>query len=467
MEAHARASTLATTIADLVIRNGRFVYADGTIVAGDIHCVDGSIASVTASGAHSAAAGSQEIDAEGRHVLPGAIDPHVQFPPVGDFDHYATETGSAALGGVTTVLKMHRDLAGYDAAWFREELDGAERRSHIDFAFHLSLMDDDQIARAAEYAVEFDTMSFKLFIAYKGDEGRERGIGAVDDGQLLEAFEAIAQLGATALVHCENHDIATRRKQRVVSAGRDDLSAFHDSRPPIAEAEAVQRAALLARHAGCSLYVVHVSAKESLEYLINAKASGQEVFVETTPHYLVATCETSAGNLAKVAPPIRTLEHTEALWQGLAEGRIDTIGSDHVATSRASKQGTVWEAELGLPGVATILPLLLSEGVNQGRISLGQLVAATSTNSARIFGLGRKGALIPGNDADLVVVDLDLERDVSAEILGSAADQTIYEGQRLRGWPVLTVCRGEVVARDGELVGPEGHGRFIRRPIAA
>lgn len=454
-------------MADLVIRNGRFVYADGRVVEGDLHAVGGTVAAVTARGAHPASVGSEEVDAEGRYVLPGAIDPHVQFPPVGDFDHYATETRSAALGGVTTVLKMHRDLGGYDAAWFREELAGAERRAHIDFAFHLALMDDDQIARTAEYAAEFETSSFKLFIAYKGEEGRERNIGSVDDGQLLEAFEAVARIGAVALAHCENHDLATRCKQRVVAAGRDDLCAFNDSRPPLAEAEAVQRAALLARYAGCPLYVVHVSAKESIEYLAVAKASGQEVFIETMPHYLAVTCETPAGNLGKVNPPIRTREHTEALWRAFANGHVDTIGSDHVATSRASKQGTIWEAELGLPGVGTILPVLLSEGVNSGRISLGQLVAATSTNPARIFGLTRKGALVPGNDADLVIVDLELEREVRAEILGSAADQTIYEGQRLRGWPVLTVCRGVQVARDGELAGPEGHGRFIRRPLAA
>lgn len=450
-----------------MIRNGRLVYADEVIVEGDIHCADGRIAAVTALGVHPTPSGCQEIDAAGRHVLPGAIDPHVQFPPVGDFDHYATETRSAALGGVTTVLKMHRDLGGYDAAWFREEIAGAERRAHIDFAFHLTLMDDDQIARTAEYAAEFDTSSFKLFIAYKGDEGLERGIGAVDDGQLLEAFEAIAALGAIALVHCESHDLATRFKQRVVAAGGDDLCAFNDSRPPIAEAEAVQRAALLARHAGCPLYVVHVSAAESVEHLVAARAAGQELYIETMPHYLAATCDTPAGNLGKVNPPIRTLEHTEALWRALADGSVDTIGSDHVATSRASKEGTIWDAVLGLPGVATILPILLSEGVNTGRISLGRLVAATSTNPARIFGLERKGALVPGNDADLVIVDLDLERDVSADVLGSAADQTIYEGQRLRGWPVLTVCRGQIVARDGELVGPEGHGRFIRRPLGA
>ena len=140
------------------------------------------------------------------------------------------------------------------------------------------------------------------------------------------------------------------------------------------------------------------------------------------------------------------------------------MGSDHVAARRERKQGSVWHAQLGFPGIATILPALLSEGVNTGRVPLARIAEVTAARPAQIFGLERKGLLSPGKDADFVVLDLDLERVVDAEALGSASDFSIYEGRTLRGWPVVTVCRGTVVMRDGEIVGPEGHGRYLRRP---
>jgi dihydropyrimidinase len=447
-----------------VLRNGRLVYADGTLVEGGLVCEGGAITQVF-TGDGPAEPGWEEIDAEGRFVLPGVIDPHVQLYPVEDWGHYATETGSAALGGVTTIVKMHRDLQGYDTGDFWAEVSGAESRAYVDFCFHLALMSDAQISSIPDYARDLELTSFKLFTAYKGDEGYRIGIQGVDDGQLYEAFTAIAEAGGIALVHCENQDLANRAYARVLAGGRDDLRAFAESRPRLVEAEAVRRAVFLADAAGCRLYVVHVSARESLEALAMARRAGVRVSVETKPHYLTETCDSPAGLLAKVIPPVREADDRDALWAALGEGLIDTVGSDHVAASRARKRGSVWEAQLGFPGIATILPVLLSEGVNAGRLSLARVAAVTSANPARILGLPGKGALLPGMDADLVVVDLELERTVDATMLGSAGDFSIYEGRSLRGWPVLTVCRGSVVMRDGELVGREGHGRYLRRGV--
>ena len=448
-----------------MLRNARLVYADGTILDGGLVAAGGVITEVFAGEGPATPPGCEEIDPEGRYVLPGAIDPHVQLYPAEGFAHYATETRSAAAGGVTTIVKMHRDLEGYDAPTFWEEVAGAESRAHVDFSFHLAVMSDAQIAAIPDYARELELTSFKLFTAYKGEEGYRIGIQGVDDGQLLDAFHAVAGLGGVALVHCENQELANRALERVRASGRDDLRAFAESRPWVVEAEAVRRAAYLAGLAGCPLYVVHVTSKESLGFLVEAKRDGQRLFIETEPHYLTETCDSPLGNLAKVIPPPREAEDREALWEALAAGQIDTIGSDHVAASRERKRGSIWEAQLSFPGIATILPLLLSEGVNRGRLSLARVAAVTSTNPARIFGLPSKGELRPGKDADFVVVDLELEREVSAEILQSASDFSLWEGRMLRGWPVVTVCRGAVVMRDGEVVGREGHGRYLRRGV--
>jgi dihydropyrimidinase len=450
-------------VSSLVLRDARLVYADGRLVHGGLVARDGVIREVFTGAPASDVTGAEVIDAGGRHVLPGVIDPHVQLYPQPDWAHYATETGSAALGGVTTIVKMHRDLDGYPEGEFQAEIDGAESRAHVDFAFHLAVMTDAQIAAIRDYAEVFGLTSFKLFTAYKGEEGMRIGIQGVDDGQLLDAFEAIAEVGGLALVHCENQDLAARMLARVLAEGRDDLRAFADSRPWIVEAEAIARAATLADAAGCPLYVVHVTSRQGLAELVRRRAAGQRVFIETEPHYLTETADSPAGNLAKVLPPIRELADAEALWQAAARGVVDTIGSDHVAATRARKEGSIWDAQLAFPGIATILPVLLSEGVHRRGLPLPRLVALTSTNPARILGLPGKGALLPGMDADFVVVDLELERVVDAAMLGSASDFSIWEGSTLRGWPTLTVCRGVVVMRDGVVTGPEGHGRYLRR----
>jgi dihydropyrimidinase len=451
---------------DLLLHGARLVYADGAVVAGGLVARDGVITGIFAGEPPAAGPATTVIDAEGRYVLPGVIDPHVQLYPSPDYAHYATETRSAALGGVTTIIKMHRDLDGYAEDAFAAEVRGAESRAHIDFCFHLALMTADQIAGTAGFARSFGITSFKLFTAYKGEEGLKIGVQGVDDGLLLDAFTQIAAAGGVALVHCENQEIAARALARVKATGADDLRAFEASRPVLAEAEAVGRVALLAAAAGCTLYIVHVTCQAALEAALARRRAGQRLYVETEPHYLTESYDTPAGLLAKVMPPIRSAEDNEALWAAVIDGEVDSIGSDHVAASRARKAGPVWDAQLGFAGMATILPVLLSEAVNGRGVPLSTVVSMTSTGPARIFGLADKGELLPGKDADFVVVDLDLERVVDAADLGSTSDFSVYEGRELRGWPVLTVSRGEVVMRDGEVVGPEGHGRYLTRTPA-
>jgi hypothetical protein len=200
MERDGRKIRIALTGSVLVLRNGRLVYADGTMVDGGLVCEGGTITEVLSGAGQAIEPGREEIDLEGRFVLPGAIDPHIQLHPVEDWGHYATETGSAALGGITTIAKMHRDLEGYDAGDFWAEVAGAESRAYVDFCFHRALMSDAQIAAIPHYARDFELTSFKLFMAYKGAEGYQIGIQGVEDGQLYDAFEAIAGVGGIALV---------------------------------------------------------------------------------------------------------------------------------------------------------------------------------------------------------------------------------------------------------------------------
>ena len=209
-------------------------------------------------------------------MISGVIDPHVQLYPAPEFAHYATETRSAALGGVTTILKMHRDLEGYDRVAFWDEIEGAEGRAHIDFGFHLAVMSDDQIAAIPDYAHELELTSFKLFTAYRGEEGYRLAIQGVDDAQLYAAFRATASVGGVVLVHCENQELANQALAEVRASGRDGLEAYADSRPPIVEAEAVRRTAFLAGEAGCPLYVVHVTSRQGLAGLVEALARGYQ-----------------------------------------------------------------------------------------------------------------------------------------------------------------------------------------------
>ena len=357
-------------MSELELRNARLVYADGTILDGGLRARQGQIVEVFAGEGALPRPESEQLDAGGRYVLPGAIDPHVQLYPAPEWGHYATETRSAAIGGVTTILKMHRELEGYDVSEVRAEIEAAESRAHVDFAFHLMLMSGEQIAQIPRFARELELTSFKALMAYKGEEGYRLGIQGIDDAQLLEAFRLTASVGGVMLVHCENQELADQALERVREAGADGLAAFADSRPPPVEAEAIGRATYLAGVASCPLYVVHVTSREGVESLIAARRGGAGVFIETEAHYLTHTSDSPAANLVKVLPPIRSSEHRDALWRAAEDGELDTVGSDHVATMRAEKDGSIWDARLGFPGIATIVPALLSEGVNRGRISI-------------------------------------------------------------------------------------------------
>lgn len=452
---------------DLLVRNGRVVDPLAGVQEATVAVRDGRVAALLAPGVP--ARGREEIDAGGRPVLPGAIEPHTHLGYKRPFAaEVRTETASAAVGGITTVMTFHRHYQSaeprpYDD--FPELVDTVAREAHVDVAFHFGILTEAQLRELERY-IEWGVSSFKFYMAYRGTDGRGVGmINECDDGLMLEGFRTLARHPhAVACVHCENTEVIGRYVRRVRASGRADLAAWNAARPAFAEAENVRRAAYFAELAGCTLYYVHIGARESLQEALAHRARYPRLLVETCSHYLTHTEDSKVGPLGKVNPPLRAEADVAAMWEALRVGAIDTVGTDHCATTRADKQGDIWQAMPGFPGMATSLPVLLSEGVAKHGLSLSDVARLASYNVARAFNLyPRKGRIEVGADADLIVVDPDRERTVQAADLASASDFSLYDGWTLKGWPVLTLVRGQVVARDHAVVGKPGTGRFVAR----
>lgn len=287
------------------------------------------------------------------------------------------------------------------------------------------------------------------------------------DGILYDAMLILKEYkGALPCIHAENIELIWSIRKRLINQGRSDPTAWSDSRPDFTESEYVRRALFLSELTGCPIYIVHLSSKKGLEELKASRPHYSRVFVETCPQYLTHTKELMIDNLLKVNPPIRSKEDIDALWDGIKDGYIQTLGSDHITSKTESKKGSIWDASLGFAGTATLLPVLLSEGVHKRKISLEKVAEITSYNVAKIFNLyPKKGSIKIGSDADLTIIDLEKEKIVKHAMLNSSSDFSIYENWHLKGWPILTMVRGNVVMRDGEVIGKRGFGKFIKRNL--
>jgi dihydroorotase-like cyclic amidohydrolase len=408
------------------------------------------------------------IDAAGRFILPGAIDPHVHLEYMASFEELCSQdTRAAAIGGVT-MMKVYIQIG--DSERFEYLRDKGNELSLVDFTFSPTIRSADAATIIDDAVREWGISSFKFFMAYRAKEGASLVPGSppnnLNDGLMYEIFEQLAGYrsdghAVVACVHAENFEVTDWFMEKQMEGAEDSLRAWHEASPGFAEAENAMRASYFAELVGCPAYIVHLGAKESVEAIRRAKRTHPRVYAETCPHYLARTCDDPIGNFGKISPPIRTKEDQEVVWEALADGTFDTVGSDNTGTKKEKKQGTVWEAARGIPGVGTLLPVVLSEGVNKGRISLERAVEVTSYNAARIFDMyPKKGTIQIGSDADLVVVDLDLEQEATPELLQHYSDYNIYEGLKLKGWPVLTMVRGNIVARDFQVVSPQRSGRF-------
>ncbi|MGD8520035.1 MAG: amidohydrolase family protein [Desulfobacterales bacterium] len=453
-------------VLDLIIENGVLVIPKIGLVNGCLGIEAGKIAGIY--GSADGLAAREKIDARGLYVLPGLIEPHVHYGYRGNLKgHFQTETASAALGGITTVIPFYRDIENPTGLYENiPDLKAmAEAHTHIDFSLHLLLITRRQLMNVDRYFYDYGIPSFKFYMAYKGEDAKSIGLtgNETDDGFLFEAFSQLAGIsGAVACVHAENIEIILTRIKKYKEQGKDGLRIWSECRPNFSEWESVLRAITLAGEAGCPLYVAHLTTQEALKAVKALRWKHKNLYIETCPQYLTLDKDTPLGNLAKVNPPLRSLEDIDALWQGIADGVIDAMGSDHCPFRKEDKEGRIWDAKTGFPGSATMLPVLLNEGVHKRGMSLQRVVEITSYNPARIFHLfPHKGTIQVGSDADLCILDLSLSREVRHQDLLSYSDFSLYEGWSLKGWPVMTLVRGQVVMQEGQITGSPGHGRFV------
>jgi dihydroorotase len=444
---------------DLIVRNGTVVTSQSTREA-DIAIRDGRFVEIAQPGQLDATA-AEEYDATGVHVLPGVIDGHVHFrdPGLEYKEDWGTGSRAAVMGGVTTVFDMPNTLPTTGTpsnARLKQQI--AESRSYCDFGLIGLLVQEnvDQIVPMAEAGL---VIGFKCFLGMT--------IGSIpmpDDGMLLDGLEEVRKTGLRIGFHAENNDILQHRIKKLQAAGRTDPLAHVESRPVIAEVESIQRMGLYAHHVGTKVHIFHLSSRDGLATIDEWRAKGVDYTCETGPHYCFLTSDDMAtlGPVLRMNPPVREPGHGDALFQGLLDGRVNSIATDHSPHTHEEKLNPdIWKAVSGFAGVETSVRLFLTYGVNAGRMTLQQFVRASSEGPARIWDIyPRKGAVEVGSDADLTIVDLDKQEVVEEARLHGKNNLNPFEGHKTRGSPVATVIRGTIVMRDGELTAPP-RGRLV------
>ena len=445
--------------ADITIRNARVVDHSGEFFGG-VSVKDGKILAVCTNEALPAAV--RTIDAEKRVLMPGVVDTHCHLGVAYPFDaDMRTETAQAASGGLTTIFLYIRNKQPSYLAFYDERRAAGEKNACIDFGFHFGIQREEHIHEIPKIAEHTGVQSFKLYFGYEPDN--PIGIVPATDGWVYATMRQVVKLpNGVVSVHCENTAIARWIKQEIMATRRQDLGAYTESRPTFCEEETIKRMIFLAKQTGCPLQLVHTSVAAGPELAAAARVEGLDITVETCPHYLTRTAyDKDLDMTAKISPPLRDEEQKEGLWRGLLAGKVNSIGSDHVPFL-PKKGEDLWSEFPGVVSFPWELPLLITHGVLQRKMTLKQLVAVNSRGPAKRFGYyPNKGSLEPGTDADLVLVDLDEERSVTHDGHGTC----IYEGMSLRGWPVITIANGCVVFENGHVCEDAfGRGRCITRP---
>jgi allantoinase len=412
------------------------------------------------------------IDASGRHVLPGLVDPHVHLfdPGWPDWEDFPHGTRAAAAGGITTILEMPNSQPCVDSAEnLRGRLAAVRGRAVVDFALFGGLGETNP-GKAAEQA-EAGAVAFKTFRARgpAGSSDAQGGIRAANAGVMLEQFQGSAATGLPHAIHAEYDPLCEHFMARAIANGWTRPEHHNLGRPELCEIVSAAETLALARAAGARLHFVHMSAPDAVHMAARARDDGQRVTLETCPQYLLFTSEDMKrfGVWGKCHPPLRAPESAARLWDFVNDGTIDVIGTDHSPfpeSGKAPHADNVWKAMAGHHGLETMLPSLLTLA-HRGRLSLERIVALASENPARIFGLyPRKGAIQVGADADLVFVDLDAERVLDARTFFTKARDADrwYGGATVRGVPTMTLVRGTPVYADGQILAEPGHGTFVR-----
>jgi dihydropyrimidinase len=449
----------------LVIKGGTIVAADRSYAA-DVLVEDGTIKAIG-----SGLKGAKELDAAGCYVMPGGIDPHTHldmpFMGANSADDYEHGTRAGLAGGTTMVLDFcipehGQPLMDALAAWDKRAEGAAS-----DYSYHMCVTYwSDKLREDMAKVVERGVTTFKHFMAYKGAL-------MVNDEEMFSSFQRCAELGAMPLVHAENGDIVAALQKHYLAKGVTGPEGHALSRPPEVEGEAANRAIMLADQAGVPLYIVHVSCIQAHEAIARARSKGMRVYGEPLiQHLTLDESEYYNKDWAHAArrvmsPPFRDKKNQDDLWNGLRAGSLQVVATDHCAFTTRQKEmglGDFTKIPNGTGGLEDRMPMLWTYGVSTGRLTMNEFVAVTSTNIARILNLyPRKGAILPGADADLVVWDPKAKKTIAAENQLSVIDYNVFEGIKVEGLPRFTLSRGEVVASEGKVSAEPGRGRFVRR----
>lgn len=453
-----------------LIQNGVLVTAADTFEA-DILIENGKITQI---GMGMVADDRTEIvDASGCYVIPGGIDPHTHLDmPFGGTvtaDDFATGTAAAAFGGTTTILDFCLTQKGKPLTESLKEWHAkAKGKAAIDYGFHLMIgeMNDQVLEELPQVIEEEGVSSFKVFMAYKNQF-------QADDGILYQTLQKAKEYGALVMVHAENGDVIDLLVRQALAEGRTEPIHHALTRPSILEGEATGRAARLAALADSQLYVVHVTCAEAVEQIARMRDMGYRIWGETCPQYL--TLDQSImdqpdfeGAKYVWSPPLREASHQEVLWNALKSGQLQTIGSDHCSFNFKGQKdlgkNDFSKIPNGGPVIEDRLSILYSEGVAKGRISLNQWVDLCSTRASKLFGMfPQKGTLAVGTDADIVIFDPSISREISASTHHMNVDYSAFEGMQVQGCPVTVLCRGEYVIKDRQFAGAEGSGQYVKR----
>ncbi|MFP1643325.1 dihydropyrimidinase [Pontitalea aquivivens] len=452
-----------------VIRNGTIVTADLTCKA-DVLIEGGQIIAIGPG-----LTGDTVLDATGCYVMPGGIDPHthLEMPFMGTYssDDFESGTRAALAGGTTMVVDFALPSPGQGLLDALKMWDNKAGRAHCDYSFHMAVTWwGEQVFNEMKEVVDRGINTFKHFMAYKGAL-------MVNDDELFASFRRCAELGAVPMVHAENGDVVAELSARLLAGGNTGPEAHAYSRPPQVEGEATNRAIMIADMAGVPLYVVHTSCEEAHEAIRRARQQGKRVWGEPLIQHLTldeseyfnADWDHAARRV--MSPPFRDKRHQDSLWAGLSGGTLSVVATDHCAFTTDQKRhgvGDFTRIPNGTGGLEDRMPMLWTHGVNTGRITMNEFVAVTSTNIAKIMNIyPKKGAVLVGADADLVVWDPKASKTISASHQQSAIDYNVFEGKVVTGLPRFTLTRGRVAVTGGVVAPAEGYGQFVARPAGA
>jgi dihydropyrimidinase len=448
-----------------IIKNGTVVTADLTYAA-DIRVEGGRITEIGQN-----LSGGEILDASGCYVMPGGIDPHthLEMPFMGTYssDDFESGTRAALSGGTTMVVDFCLPNPQQSLLEALQMWDNKTSKASCDYSFHMAITWwGEQVFNEMADVVDRGITSFKHFMAYKGAL-------MVDDDEMFSSFQRCADLGALPLVHAENGDVVAQMTAKLLAQGNNGPEAHAYSRPPEVEGEATNRAIMIADMAGVPVYIVHTSCEQAHEAIRRARQAGKRVYGEPLIQHLVLD-ESEYFNRdwdyaarRVMSPPFRNKQHQDSLWAGLASGSLQVVATDHCAFSTAQKRngiGNFAKIPNGTGGLEDRMPVLWSKGVNTGRLTMNEFVAVTSTNIAKILNMyPRKGAILVGADADLVVWDPKRKKTITAARQQSAIDYNVFEGIEVEGLPRFTLTRGQVAVTEDTISTEQGHGQFVAR----